>query len=150
MAKVKKLKIICDACCHVPNANLKGNVGRKGKAAGGILFLDENDTVIDEFGAYFGEKTVPQAEYQAVIVALDKASGICRNQIEIWTDSELIVRQMNGDYGIKSGNIKPLFDELKKLEKRFDVVKYFHHGKKSVLGKKADALAEKEYRRHNP
>ena len=146
MAKYKKIKIVCDACCHKPNANL-GLVG-KGKSAGGIIFLDELGSSVSEFGVYLGEKTPPQAEYTTIIRALDKAAGICRGDIEVWTDSEFIVKQMNGDYGIKSENMKPLYDEVKKLEKRFNDVKYFHHGRETKLAKRADQLAEQEYKKN--
>ncbi|KKW20580.1 MAG: Ribonuclease H [Parcubacteria group bacterium GW2011_GWA1_51_12] len=146
MAKYKKLKIVCDACCHKPNAHL-GFVG-KGKSAGGIIFLDEEGTIISEFGVYLGDMTPPQAEYTTMIRALDKAASICRGVIEVWLDSEFVVKQMNGDYGIKSDNMKPLYDEAKKLERRFTNVEYFHHGRNSALAKTADQLAEREYRKH--
>lgn len=146
MAKYKKMKIICDACCHKPDSHL-GNVGI-GKSAGGIIFLDEFDNLISEFGIYLGDMTPPQAEYNTLIKALDKAGGFCRGEIEVWLDSEFIVKQLNGNYGIKSENMKPLFDEVKKLENRFDSVKYYHHSRNSVLAKKADSLAEREYRKH--
>lgn len=146
MAKYKKIKIACDACCHKPNAHL-GLVG-KGESAGGIIFMDENDVVISEFGVYLGDMTPPQAEYSTLIKALDKAAGYCRGEVEVWMDSELVVKQMNGDYGIKSENMKPLFHEVKKLEERFEKVCYFHHGRDTALGKKADKLAEIEYKKH--
>lgn len=146
MAKYKKLKIVCDACCHKPNAHL-GNVG-KGKSAGGIIFLDEIDQSVSEFGIYLGEMTPPQAEYTTLIRALDKAAGICRGEVEVWLDSEFVVKQLNGDYGIKSENMKPLYDEVKKLEGRFRLVSYYHHGRNTSLAKKADSLAEREYKKH--
>lgn len=146
MAKYKKLKIVCDACCHKPNAHL-GLVG-KGKSAGGVIFLDENDTMVSEFGVYLGDMTPPQAEYNTLIKALDKAASVCRGGVEVWLDSEFVVKQMNGDYGIKSDNMKPLFHDVKKLEDRFSSVKYFHHSRNSKLAKRADQLAEQEYRKH--
>jgi len=144
MAKYKKLKIVCDACCHKPNSHL-GNIG-KGKSAGGILFISDN-VDIERFGVYLGEMTPPQAEYSTMIKALDKAAGICRDEIEVWMDSELVIKQMNGDYGIKSENMKPLYDEVKKLEKRFSNVKYYHHKRDAKLAKEADKLAEIEYKK---
>lgn len=146
MARYRKIKIVCDACCHKPNAHL-GNVGR-GKSAGGILFFDEMDKLVSESGIYLGELTPPQAEYTILIKALDKASGICRGELEVWLDSEFVVKQLNGDYGIKSENMKPLYDDVKKLEGRFKVVNYYHHGRNTALAKKADSLAEREYKKH--
>lgn len=147
MAKYKTLKIICDACCHVPQAHIRNRSG-KGKSAIGIIFINGIGITVSEFGAYLGEMTPPQAEYTAVIKALDRASGICRGEIEVWLDSEFVVKQLNGDYGIKSENMKPLYHEVKKLEDRFSNVKYFHHGSGTTLAKRADGLAEKEYKKY--
>ncbi len=144
MVKLKKLKIVCDAACKIPNANTKGRIN-KGKAACGIIFLDENDNVISKKSFYLGELTPPQAEYRGLINALDTAAEFCRNDLEVWMDSEFIIRQMNGDYAIKSRNIKPLFDQVKSLEKRFlGSVLYFHHSRTAKLAKHADKLANDE------
>lgn len=143
MAKHHYLKIVTDACCHKPN-----NIIGIGKSAGGYFFVDENNVVISEHACYFGDMTPPQAEYSTLIKALDKASGVCRGSIEVWMDSEFIVKQMNGIYGIKADNMKPLFDEVKKLTGRFQSVKFYHHSRETELGKKADKLAEAEYRKH--
>jgi ribonuclease HI len=146
MPKYKKIKIACDACCHKPNAHL-GNVG-KGKSAGGAVFVDDSGNMVSEHGTYLGEMTPPQAEYSTLIYAMDKAAEICRGDIEVWMDSEFVIRQMNGDYGIRSANMKPLYDHVKQLEGRFTSVKYFHHSRTTTLAKKADQLAEQEYKRH--
>jgi len=146
MARYKKIKIVCDACCHIPQAHTYGRAGR-GKSAGGMIFINNGD-IVSEFGVYLGELTPPQAEYTTLINALDRASAICRGDVEVWLDSEFVVRQLNGDYGIKSENMKPLYHEVKKLEDRFSNVRYFHHGSSAVLAKRADRLAEQEYRRY--
>ncbi len=144
MAKYKKLKIICDATCRIPNAHLPGRVS-KGKSACGILFFDENDNLIQELSFYLGELTPPQAEYNGLIKALDSASGLCREDIEVWLDSEFVVKQLSGDYGIKSGNMKPLYDQVKTLERRFiKGVNYYHHPRITKLAKQADRLANME------
>lgn len=113
------------------------------------MFIDENDTVLKEFGIYLGDMTPPQAEYNTIIAALDEAASICRGEIEVWTDSELIVKQMSGEYGIKSPNMKPLYDEAKKLHGRFSRVRYFHHSVPAMLAKRADQLAEIEFKKHH-
>lgn len=139
-----KIKIVTDACCK----KLDGR--GKGLSAGGVIILDEDGNVIAEKSKYFGEITTPQAEYSAVAFGLDCASAEGRQEVEVWTDSELVVRQMNGDYAIKSENIKPLFDEVKKLELRFlGTVKYFFHRRDTVLARQADKVADNEYRRHH-
>lgn len=143
MTKTKKLKIICDSACRIPDAHIKGRMN-KGKSACGIVFLDEDDNIVHQKSFYLGEMTTPQAEYTGLIKALDSASQFCRNELEVWMDSEFIIRQMNGDYAIKSENMKPLFDKVKSLERRFSIISYFHHPRTTKLAKQADKLANDE------
>ena len=90
--------------------------------------------------------TVPEAEFRALVFALDKAVAVARYNVEVRMDSQLVVRWMNGEYRIKKDHIKPLFDEAKKYEQRFkDGVTYIHHSRDSVLGKRADKLAHDAY-----
>jgi len=144
MARYQKLKIVCDATCHIAEAHLSGRA-KKGKSACGILFLDEYGNIVEELSFYLGELTPPQAEYSGLIKALDEAAAFCRGKIEVWLDSEFVVRQLNGDYGIKSENMKPLYDQVKILEKRFlGGVFYFHHPRTATYAKQAHKLANKE------
>ncbi len=144
------LKVTCDSTCHIPDANIPGRL-IKGHSACGVLFVDEMDQVISTHSSYLGEVTPPQAEYMGLIFAMEEAAKICRGNLEIWMDSEFVIRQLNGDYGIKSENMKPLYDKVKSLEKRFlGVVHYYHHPRTAPLAIKADALAEGEYKRHRP
>ena len=143
----QKIIVITDACCKIPNANIPGRLN-KGHSACGVILLDENNQTLGEYGKYLGEITVPQAEYQGLIFALDKAGEICRGEVEVWMDSEFVVRQLNGDYGIKSENMKPLYHEVKKLEQRFlGGIKYFHHPRTTPLARRANQIAENEYRK---
>lgn len=148
MAKHTKLKIVSDACCRatgrregLPNSVL-------GKSACGFLILDENDNILDQRALYLGECTVPQAEYAGLIFALDSAVEYCRYNIDVWMDSELVIRQMNGDYCIRSPQVKKWFDEVKKMELRFlGNIKYFHHDRGTFWARQADKLANAEYSR---
>ena len=144
MVKYNKLKIVCDAACRVPNANIPGRSNR-GKSACGIIFLDENDNIVKELGFYLGEMTVPQAEYNGLIKALNAATEFSRKDIEVWMDSEIVIKHLNGVYALKSENIKPLFDQVKALEKRFvGNIQYFHHPRIAKFAKHADKLANSE------
>jgi len=143
-SKINKLVVVTDAHVVVPNANVAGRAG-KGKAACGALFLNgckELSAKIDEICTYLGEMTVPEAEYSAVKFALDHASNLCRNKLEVWSDSELIVNHLTGKYRLKADNLKPLFDAIRILEHRFEQVEYFHHTRENVMAKAADKLAE--------
>jgi ribonuclease HI len=143
----KFLKIVTDASCHIPIAHMTCRSG-KGHAYGGIIFLDADGSTVEEDSVALGELTVPQAEYRSLIHALDKASTICCGEIDVWLDSELVVRQLNGDYAVSSENMKPLYHEVKNLELRFAHVRYFHHRRSAILAKRADELAERERKKH--
>ena len=80
--------------------------GRSGtaKAFGAIIFLDDAGKRLP-----LGALTVSQVEYRTLIHALEKASAMCDGEIEVWMDSELVVKQLNGEYAVKSENLKPLF-----------------------------------------
>jgi ribonuclease HI len=138
------LKIVTDAHCPIPDAHLAGHSGRA-KAHGGIIFLDGSGNTVDKNRVALGELTVPQAEYKALIYALGKASAICEGKIDVWMDSELVVKQLNGEDRVKSPNMKPLHHEVKNLEGRFERVRYSHHLRTAPLAKKADQLARGEH-----
>jgi ribonuclease HI len=143
-----KLRVICDACCRVPA--FRQNIAPHkalGKPACGYVMLDGGGGIIEQRAKYLGEFTVDQAEYYALIFALDNASGFCRRLVEVWMDNEIAVGQLNGFYCLRSERIKPLFDEVKKLEMRFEKVSYFHHSRGSFWARAADKLANEEYSR---
>lgn len=145
MAK-NKAKIIVDACCHIPNANVKGRA-RTGKAACGVLIIDERGNEY-EYQKYLGELTPPAAEFRGLIYALDEASGVVRYDVEVWMDSELVIKWMTGEYRMRREHIRPLFDEAKKLTQRFNSVDFFHHLRDAELAKRVDKLAEEEYKKN--
>jgi ribonuclease HI len=101
VAKYRKVTVVSDACCRIPNAHVKGRIG-KGKAACGYAILDDQGNVIDKGGTFLGEMTVPEAEYRGLIQALDVASGFCRDEADVFLDSEFVVRQVTGVYGAKA------------------------------------------------
>ena len=105
------------------------------------------DEIVEQRAKYLGELTIDQAEYRAVIFALDRAAAFCRREIEVWMDSEVVVGQLNGLFCLRSDRIKPLFDEIKELESRFYKVTYFHHSRGSFWARAADKIANEEYSR---
>jgi ribonuclease HI len=141
--KVEKLIVVSDACCKVPDAHIPGRIG-VGKCACGVIYLNgskEEKNKIKSIGQYLGEMTVPEAEYNGLIFALDNASDICRWDLEIWLDSQLVIKHLNNEYKLKAKNLKPLFDKVRSLENRFKSVMYFHHDRENQLAKIADSIA---------
>lgn len=63
--------------------------------------------------SYIGETTNNQAEYAALITGLREAARLKAEHVDIKTDSELMVRQVQGGYRVRNANLRPLFDEVK-------------------------------------
>ena len=86
-----------------------------GPAAIGATIKDEQGRLLATISQSIGRATNNQAEYRAVIAALEKAIKLGARQIELNLDSELIVRQVTGRYRVKNEALKPLFGRVEKL-----------------------------------
>ncbi len=122
-----------------------GSRGNPGKAAIGIVFLNEKNEIIKSFGEYLGDGlTNNEAEYTAVIVALKKFKALFGSamakvsDVEVRSDSELLVNQMNGKYKIENEKIKGFFMEIWNLKMDFKSVKF--KAIKREQNKEADRL----------
>lgn len=113
--------------------------GNPGPASIGIHFLDKELKELDRVSEPLGIQTNNFAEYTAVLRALEIANKNQVSEILIRSDSELMIRQMNGIYKVKSDSIKPLFEACKKLIPKFKQV-IFEHVRREQ-NKIADELA---------
>lgn len=116
-----------------------GSRGNPGPAAYAVVLRDPNGKIILELAKQFGRDTNNVAEYYGLLAALDYASTHGIAALRIRSDSELLVRQMQGVYKVKSEDLKPLFERASKLSRQF---KYFaiEHVRRE-LNREADALA---------
>ena len=108
-----------------------GSRGNPGKAAIGVVFCNEREQEIKKFGEYLGDNlTNNEAEYQAVIFALKKFKALFGkaiakvSEIEIRSDSELLVNQMNGKYKVEDEKIQKFFIEIWNLKIDFKGIKF--------------------------
>ncbi len=108
-----------------------GSRGNPGKAAIGVVFCNEKGKIIKEYSQFIGDNlTNNEAEYQAVIFALKKFKLLFgkelakKSEIEIRSDSELLVKQLNGRYKVLNEKIQPLFLEVWNLRLDFQKVKF--------------------------
>jgi ribonuclease HI len=87
-----------------------------------------------KFGEYIGATTNNEAEYRALIVALGKLKKMAGKtkleQVDCYADSELMVKQLNGEYKVKDTNLRGLFMEVLKLKSGLKVPVAFHHIKR--------------------
>lgn len=89
-----------------------GSRGNPGPSAAGVVFLTTSGEVTDEFNKFLGEQTNNFAEYSAVILALEKLHEKKITQADMFLDSELVTKQLNGEYKVKNANIKPLYEKV--------------------------------------
>lgn len=99
MKKYEKLIIYSDG----------GARGNPGPAGIGVVILDEQKKVVGQISKYIGEATNNQAEYQALVMALQKAKQLGAKELEIFLDSELLVKQLNHQYRVKDKDLALLF-----------------------------------------
>lgn len=86
-----------------------------GPAAIGAIIRDEQGKVMATISQSIGRATSNQAEYRAVITALETAIRLGARQVDLRSDSELVVRQLNRRYRVKAAALKPLYQQVKQL-----------------------------------
>ncbi len=89
--------------------------GNPGAAAIGAVIKDEQGGLVARISRRIGTATNNQAEYRAVIAALEEAVSLGAKKVDIMLDSQLVVRQLSGQYRVKNAALKPLFQEAKRL-----------------------------------
>lgn len=118
-----------------------GSRGNPGPSASGYVIMTTNEEIIDEGGEYLGITTNNQAEYQAVKLGLQNAVKFKPDIIHFFIDSELVVKQMNGEYKIKNRDLWPIHSDIKKLAQQFKEVTFTHVRREN--NKLADAQVNK-------
>lgn len=93
--------------------------GNPGLASYAVILKGPDGKVLFELGKYFGRATNNIAEYHGLIHALDAATSSGIKRLRVRSDSELLVRQMEGRYKVKSPDLKPLFERAQKLARGF-------------------------------
>ena len=93
--------------------------GNPGPASYAVVLKQPDGKVALELGKYFGRATNNVAEYYGLINALDSAASRGVTRLRVRSDSELLVRQIEGRYKVKSADLKPLFERAQKLARGF-------------------------------
>lgn len=121
--------------------------GNPGKAAIGVVIMNGDGHPIDEIKRYIGETTNNMAEYQALIEALTEGKRLKGREIHVFSDSELLVRQINGVYKVKDSKLLDLYKEAKRLISGFKEFKIDHIVREK--NSQADSLANQALDNHN-
>jgi ribonuclease HI len=111
----KEIKVFCDG----------GSRGNPGPSASGVVITTTKDEVLSEYCEYLGIQTNNYAEYSAVLLALKHIEDYKTGKITFYLDSQLVVRQLNGEYKVKNSNIKGLYEQI--IGKISDLNVSFHH-----------------------
>ncbi|HSX45117.1 MAG TPA: reverse transcriptase-like protein [Candidatus Saccharimonadales bacterium] len=115
-----------------------GSRGNPGPSASGFVLMDVNGTIINEGGIYLGITTNNQAEYNALKIGLEEAAKRHAKQVDVYMDSQLVVKQMTGAYKVRHTDIVPVHREITEFLKNFEKVTFTHVPRE--LNKLADAM----------
>jgi ribonuclease HI len=119
-----------------------GARGNPGPAGVGVVIQDTaQETYLHEAGYFLGEATNNVAEYQGLIKGLEMAGKLGAKRILVVSDSELMVKQINGQYRVKAENLKPLYQQAVGLLGRFGKWEMTHTRREN--NRLADQLANR-------
>ncbi len=121
-----------------------GARGNPGPGGIGVIVRKGNDVLIRYSAGIGNMVTNNQAEYEALIKALELALKIGDKELECNLDSELVVKQLLGEYKVKSQTLLPLFLKVQKLMEKFDKIKIQHVSRWDVHQQMADELLNNE------
>ncbi len=97
-----------------------GARGNPGPAAIGVVVQGTDGEVLEELGERIGRATNNVAEYRALLLGIERAAGMGASEVELVGDSELIVRQVKGEYKVKDATLRGLHAEVKRALRDFE------------------------------
>jgi ribonuclease HI len=103
-----------------------GSRGNPGPSAYGVVIRDGKGDIVARLKKYIGQNTNNVAEYFGLIAALDYAQTHEIRALRVESDSELLVKQMRGQYKVKSADLRPLFERAKKMSQTFESFRIDH------------------------
>ncbi len=117
-----------------------GSRGNPGKSAIGIVILDKNNKIILTHKEFLGIGTNNQAEYKALIKAFGLIKKFSAKNVHFFSDSELMVKQLNGKYKVNSINVKPLYEKAKSLASEYESIEFNNVRRSNEFISIADSL----------
>jgi|TARA_Y100000296_G_scaffold82066_1_gene110597 ribonuclease HI len=121
-----------------------GSRGNPGQGAIGVL-VRENESILTMHSEKIGNVTNNIAEYKGLIRALELASKHTKTELTCFLDSELVVKQLLGEYQVKNEKLLQLFLEVQKLQDNFKKIKYVHVKRNDNFQQIADVLLNIEF-----
>jgi ribonuclease HI len=115
--------------------------GNPGDTGCGAAICDETGAVVKELSRYLGKTTNNVAEYEALLMGLEALISMGKKWIRVQSDSELMVRQLNGQYRVRDPKLWTLFERAQSLLRHFDRYNILHVRREA--NKLADRLANR-------
>jgi len=100
--------------------------GNPGPSAIAFVLVGEDRKMLKRYSGYVGVRTNNQAEYEALISALEFASSLPSQEVVCHMDSELVVKQLNGEYRVRSPTLEILWLKVHKLKQKFQKMSFIH------------------------
>ena len=124
-----------------------GSRGNPGPSAYAVVVTRDGE-VIYEHTEFLGINTNNYAEYRGLIAGISKALNLKEDDVEFVMDSELVIKQMRGEYKVKSPNIRKLHEDATAMSSLIPHVRFTHVRRENPMVSRADALLNAEMDRH--
>ncbi len=124
-----------------------GSRGNPGPSAYGVV-ITENDRVIHEESGFLGVMTNNQAEYRGLIAGISKVIDLGARKAEFVMDSQLVIKQMRGEYKVRSPGLIELYNDAKALSSLIPEVRFVNVRRHEYLIPRADELVNIELDKH--
>jgi ribonuclease HI len=116
LARPVRTRLYCDGAAR----------GNPGPAGAGAVIVNPAGHIVAKIGKFLGEETNNVAEYMGLILGLKRAKAMGIKELEVLADSELVVKQVKGEYAVKAEHLAPLHAEAVALFKAFDQIEIRH------------------------
>lgn len=100
--------------------------GNPGPAGAGAILVASDGTTVARLGRFLGEATNNYAEYHGLLLGLQRALELGTTEVQVYADSQLVIRQLGGQYRVRNAGLKPLFDQALLLLRKFRKYELHH------------------------
>jgi len=115
--------------------------GNPGISAIAFMIVTEDGRLLKEYSEHVGIRTNNQAEYEALISALESASKLTDQEVACYMDSELVVKHLNGEYRVRNPKLKTLWFKVQELKQKFQRITFMNVPRTDIYIKQVDRLA---------
>jgi len=115
--------------------------GNPGLSAIAFKILTQDGRLLKKYSKYLGRRTNNQAEYEALISALEFATDLGYQKVDCYMDSELVVKHLNGEYRVRNPKLRTLWLRVQELKKNFQIISFIHVSRTDKCIQEIDLLA---------